>query len=517
MATTPDRKSTAPRQPRAAEGRRLWQLMLLAAVLPPVVLVLLTRLHIPLGCPGRFVYLYSPVIGHRLSAALVALLIAPLLGWATWLLATENARGRLGLLLLIASALALGFWSYFAPPEHVSQHVLNAYSPSHDGAFVAEAIQIDSLPAYLRAFPERARTPPAEMRGTRVVSNPPATTVLVVGIDRFLQRNPQFRALILGPIAADVPAHLRRPTAVGLVFLWALTAIWLAAGVLLYALGRLLLPPAGAAICMIGCLFAPATILFVPGKDPAQLLTVAVPLYLWLLAHRRRRGWAAALAGVCFVIVCLVSLVHVWIAATVAGATLLAARHTVGEMRRVLVTMLVPAGAAALVVAALLHFLCGVNVLSIAAAVASAQATVTRGPDAMPLAWQVLGLPLFLLFAGAVFWTLALWGVAGAAQQRVREDAEARLGLYLLILTGAVMLFTLGFTNVETPRLWIPFLPLLLLGGLLQLAFVRRSGRGAAMLLAALAVLQVAAAATQWSLMDMREAEARLSQQRFYE
>jgi hypothetical protein len=46
----------------------------------------------------------------------------------------------------------------------------------------------------------------------------------------------------------------------------------------------------------------------------------------------------------------------------------------------------------------------------------------------------------------------------------------------------------------------------------LQLSWLRRPNRQAAALLATLVFLQFAAAAAQWSLMDMREAETRLLQ-----
>ena len=75
------------------------------------------------------------------------------------------------------------------------------------------------------------------------------------------------------------------------------------------------------------------------------------------------------------------------------------------------------------------------------------------------------------------------------------------------------MIATVGFTNVETPRLWIPFTPLLLLGGALQLSAFRQPGRKAAVLLAVLVFAQFAVSAAQWSLMDARETEMRLLEQ----
>ena len=79
------------------------------------------------------------------------------------------------------------------------------------------------------------------------------------------------------------------------------------------------------------------------------------------------------------------------------------------------------------------------------------------------------------------------------------------------------MIATVGFTNVETPRLWIPFMPLLIIGAAAgQMRF--RIGRSSAVrFLALLAGLQVAASAIQWSFMDMRESEIRIIEKRYFD
>ena len=78
------------------------------------------------------------------------------------------------------------------------------------------------------------------------------------------------------------------------------------------------------------------------------------------------------------------------------------------------------------------------------------------------------------------------------------------------------MLATVGFTNLETPRLWIPFVPLLLLGGMLRIEALRQPSRRLALALALLVATQITAAALQWSFMDMRETETRLAEQRYF-
>ena len=210
----------------------------------------------------------------------------------------------------------------------------------------------------------------------------------------------------------------------------------------------------------------------------------------------------------------MVSLVHVWVAAALWVACALHARGTAGRWRSLWLRHTPAALAGALVVALLLYLLWDWNVLASAWAATRSQAQVTRGPEAMPLVWQTLGVPLFLLFAGPAFWATGLWLNRG----RMRDD-DARFGGYLLASTALGMLVTVGSTNLETPRLWIPFVPLLLLGAALQLRTLRALAGRSALLLAVLVFTQVAVSAAQWSLMDVREAEIRLlaDDPRFFE
>ena len=210
----------------------------------------------------------------------------------------------------------------------------------------------------------------------------------------------------------------------------------------------------------------------------------------------------------------MISLVHVWVAAALWVACALHARGTAGRWRSLWLRNSLPAFAGALVVALLLYLLWGWDVLASAWAATRSQAQVTRGPGAMPLVWQVLGLPLFLLFAGPAIWAVVLWLTRG----RMHDD-DARFGGYLLASTALAMLVAVGFTNLETPRLWIPFVPLLLLGVALQLRVLRARAGRAALMLAVLVFAQVTISAAQWSLMDMREAEVRLlaDDPRFFE
>lgn len=510
--------ASAP-EPRGGGLRRFWHLLAAAAVVPLAAALLLRAGGVPLGCPGRLVYLYSPIAAIRLAAVWPALLLAPLLGVGVELAARRPALG-LGLAALAGAG--LGVWAYRAPPYHVGQHLFNVHSPSHDGAFVEEALRIEHVRDYLRAFPQRARTPPERMRGTRVVSNPPGATLLAAGVERLLAASPALSELALRPVRRDLDPRLYRSAATGLVFLWVLTGLWLAAGVFLYLLARDLAGVPAAAACAACVVFGPMTLLFTPGKDPAQLLSVALPAWLWVSAWRRVSAWRAALAGVAGALACVASLVHVWIGAVLVAATLGAALREGGALWTRLARVLVPAAGAALLAVAGLRVVAGLDLPAAAWAVAGAQAAVTRGPDAMPLAAQALGVPLFLLLAGPAFWTLAVGalgpGRRGVAPAVAETDGGwgGRFGGWLLLGSAVVMLGTIGFTNVETPRLWIPFLPLVLLGALLRVPGLRRPGPGAVRLLAVLVCVQVVCSVLHWSLLDVRESETRLVEQRFF-
>ncbi|NUQ50774.1 MAG: hypothetical protein HUU27_12775, partial [Phycisphaerae bacterium] len=219
--------------------------LLLAATLAPLAaLALLSAFDVPLGLPGRFVYPYSPVVGERLRALPWVPLLAAAIGLgAAWSQDSRRVRRIGGQALFWIGCVAGGAWSFVAPPQFVSQHYFNMVSPSHDGAFLAEARKIARLGEYLRRFPERARTPQEEMRGTRVISNPPGATVLARAVLRLMAGWPELAgALERAFVSAEVDdPRARREIAEALAFAIVLAALWLAAGPFIYLAARELL------------------------------------------------------------------------------------------------------------------------------------------------------------------------------------------------------------------------------------------------------------------------------------
>src|SRR5688572_10109697 len=151
-------------------------------VVPLGIILALLASDVRLG-QGYFAYRYSPVRGLRTTRAIPAVLIGATAAGAVVLLCRRDRRLRAaGGATLAASLAAAGVWIWFAPPAHVNQHMFNMTSPSSDGAFALEAREIESLPAYLSAFPQRLRLTPQQMGGTRILSNPPLTTVFAYAV-----------------------------------------------------------------------------------------------------------------------------------------------------------------------------------------------------------------------------------------------------------------------------------------------------------------------------------------------
>jgi len=496
-----------------------WWALALGALVPYGIAFVLFWFQVPLGMPGRFVYLYSPIVNWRLAAVTGALLLAVLAAFGVWLMCDRVAAVRRVGLGLVAGALAgLGIWSYRAPPDHVNQHVFNMLSPSQDGAFLHEALSVTDLRAYLENFPQRARTPPEQMRGTRVISNPPAATVLLYGLRRWVEAHGPWDWLFRGELDVADPktAEFRAQATLGLVFCWVATALWLASGPVWYLIGRLYFAPAAATAFAVCCVISPTTLLFTPGKDAAQLLSVSLPLWLWLLSWRRAAWWAGVASGALFCVACTASLAHIWVGLTILAVCVWSAARSTGGLARLVVYTLIPAAVGVIIAAGSLRLLCGLDVMATALAVAGSQGQVTRGAGAMPLAWQLLGIPLFLLLAGPGLWACLLRFMFGGGRTGCSSEPEARFGRYLLICVVVALLATIGFTNVETPRLWMPFLPLLLLGLMLQFPESREESATTPRRLAGLVVAVTVFSALHWSLMDVREAEARLLTDRFF-
>jgi len=540
----PDR-SRASQARRAAEDARvdasaknLW-FIIIPALVPLLALLILYAGDVPLGQPGYLVYRYSAWVVERVVRSIPALVIGAVgLAWmwragalpvapsASDRASAKSSRGSRWWCAGAACAwVALCAWTFCAPPGFIRQQVFNLNSPSHDGAFVIEAMTVQDVHQYLaRGFQQRLARAPEEMRGTRVLSNPPGATLLAAGVARLLEASAAFAGWMQGLMnwsEGSSVRHWPRDFEIALGFGMLLTLMWGAALPIAYALARLYLRPWPAAAVAFACVCTPATLNFTPGKDPAQLLTVLLMLYTGMDAHLQRRALTACAFGVCCVIGVALGLVHAWIAALLAVSTLWHAWRVRRDVRAWMWRSALPALAGLAVGAGLLGF-GGLNVFSTAVDVAR------RYPDLQRYlinGWYTfVGFPVFLLFAGPMLWILGTAvirrrvGRAGTACQSPPASDEARrLGAILSASTLLGMTYCYFFANNnESARLWIPFAATLTVSLSMTVRDMWDGARADRRLAALLVALQLGGSVGSWSLMDMRESEWRLSTGRFW-
>ncbi len=488
---------------------RLKRAVLAAAVIPLAVLIALFFADVPLGQPDFLVYRYSPIAILRLERCLSALLIGACGLFALrWGFGKEGrARYLAGGMAWIAFA-AIVVWSFLAPPHYVEQHSFNMLSPSHDGAFVLEGREVASVREYMSTgFFERLRLDPEDMRGRRVLSNPPGVTVASVLVHRFVDGTPAARSWLVDAfgLAELDDDEQRTEFAAALLLAVMFTVAWGVGMYVAYRLCRLWMAVPAASAVAFACVFNPATLEFTPGKDPAQLLTVLLIAYSFLLGYKSGRRLPAAISGGVLAAATMIGLIHLWVFAIVVGATgWHALRHGRGlrfwALRGVLPAAL---GAAVIAVLALIVFDWNIVLTTFRVAVRYQQIQLPIITE--PFYWMLVGFPVFLLFVGPLFW------VEVVATRRDTADSTSALGFCLLVATIAVMAYTYFFANnSEVARLWIPFVPLLLVGMALRRSAFRADTPTNRRLAVLLIALQMTVTLAHWSVMDVRESECRL-------
>jgi hypothetical protein len=479
-------------------------------VIPLAILLPLLALNVRLG-QGYFAYRYSPVRDWRIPRTLPLLLIGAVGCAAVYLLSqSKRVQRALGIALFALSLIGFSAWNWWAPPEPVNQQMFNMTSFSSDGAFAVEARKISSVTQYLQDFPQRLQTSVEEMGGTRVLSNPPLTTVLAYSVMHgadaeigWLERL-LVRAQGIEPQDAPMIADALRVSI-------ALSILWMLSGVAAYALGRVFLSPAGSAVFAIIVVFNPCTVHFAPGKDPAQLLTINLMLWAWFAGWKRRSMTLSAIAGAVLIVGATAGLVHIWVAAIALIATLWETFSQRDSLRHLLTRSVIPASLGSAIVCAIVYLLIGWNIPRTLLAVSARWGEIQRTFEMNRTTWFIIGLPIFLLFLSPGVWTLL-----GLSIRRRRMNFGTRLAF----CTVAVMLFiyvAMGVTY-ELPRLWIAFLPTLVLGLAIDRPLFR--GRGehprVAQALALIVAFQILFTAFHWTLFDAREAEFRLMSRRYY-
>lgn len=485
------------------------------SLLPLAALFLLRAANVPLGQPFFLIYRYSPFPLARAAALLVAI---PIGGVGLWFLArsaSSSGAVRRGPFLGAAAAYTLlVVWTFFAPPDYASQRLFDLESPSHEGAFVHEAHGVTSIRDYVsEAFYERLQNSPEQMRGRRVISNPAGMTILFRIARNVVAARPGLQRLLVEQFdITDIedPAQRTEFSSAMLVAFF-MTLLWGGSIAVAYALCRLWMSPLAATAIALGCVLNPSTLNFTPGKDTFQLLFVMLIVYCWLAAYTKGRRLCAAGGGVVAVAALMVGLIHAWILLIVVAATFWDAVK-VGRLRAWAKSTCIPFAIAALAALAVVYLACDWNVVRMTLAVAMRYRQMQVPIITDPFYWTLVGLPLFLLFVGPLFYAMV-----GGMRRDVRDDVSS-LGGRLLICTVCVLVFTYFFgNNNETPRLWIPFIPLLLLSLSLSRSTFRTDSPRTKAVLLLLMGLQVGVTLIHWSLMDVRETEYRLSTGRMWD
>jgi hypothetical protein len=509
---TKSRRSSVVPIPRS---RAIGGWLALSFVIPFAFLLILSSLDVQLG-QGYFFFRYSQLRSIRTMRALPMVPIAGVFCGSVWMLSrAARARRLIGFALFFAALIGTGAWAWWAPPQPLTQNMFNMTSLSTDGSFYIEASEISSLTEYLRHFPDRLRMTPAQLGGTRVLSNPPGTTILAYAVRRWFSSSPDHLGWLDRQIMSDgnvSPAEapqIANPLRFGI----ALMVLWVLSGFAAYGLGRVFLSRAGAVVFATIVTFNPCTMNFVPGKDPAQLLTINLMLWAWLAGWKSRRAgpMLCAIAGALLVIGSLIGLVHIWVAAITLGATIW---NDWRCLKQLLVRNVIPAIIGAIVICAIAWLAIGWNIPLTLRAV-SHRWSELQGTFAMNRAiWYLIGLPIFLLFLSPGVWLLL-----GLSIRRPRVNSGTRLA----ICTAAAMAIVyIGFgVTYELPRLWVAFWPTMVLGLAMDCSLLRGNAsqaehRRISKVLMLVVLTQVAFTAFHWTFLDARETEYRLISHRFY-
>jgi hypothetical protein len=488
----------------------MWLAVSAIAILGP--LIFLHNAGIRLG-QGSFAYRYSPLYGLRVVRAFPAALLAVAAAGVIWYLCNRPQRRATGVALLAIIVALLVAWTWWATPQPVLQHTFNFNSPSQDGAFVLETRGEWTARGYLRNFDRHIQQPQETFKGTRIISNPPGMTIVAMAAEQVLPPNPQDPPWI-DRYALSAPPGLLRTMAWPNALRVALAALllWGASAIFAYLLGREFLSAAGAAVFTLIVMFNPSGVLFSPGKDPAQLLTINAMLWAGIVGWRRGSIVLSAISGALLLLGSLVGLIHIWIALAAFAAVAWHTWRMRASTARLVLRTLLPAAGGFLLLALAFYIAIGWNPLATLLAVQRRWSQVQPTIAVNRTLWLFIGLPIFLLFTSPAF-----WAVIGLSLRKIRRSDGFGRHLLLCTLGAMAATYVIGIPY-ELPRLWVAFLPPLALGAMIDLSLfhAERSPRRAWRPLAMIVAVQICFTALHWTMFDVRESEYRLTTERLW-
>ena len=516
-------RARPPKSPivRPRRSQLIFASLILCGTVTLMTLIVLRWTNVPLG--QQFNYRYSQLAELKTLNGVwpIALLLLPIVLAARWIV--EAKARALGLSLGMLCILLLAVWTAFAIPRPIRQHSVNLVSPSHDGAFVMEANEIRSLPDYLRRFDQYIHRPVSAMGGTRILANPPGMTILAVAERRIFPVSNSWMTPIEHYLIDKEDVAQDEATFMfghGLRYGMILLLMWALSAPLAYLLGRQFMAPLGAALFALLVTFNPCTVHFSPGKDAAQLLTINAMLLAWFHGVRRDRMWATALGGALLLVGAICGLIHFWVAVAALAASLWQAWSD-GRFTRVVLKHALGATIGFLVLALVIYFASGWNCIATLMATGRLYNKVKNTIGINETLWLFIGLPIFLLFVTPALWTaLALNfrnGVGDFASRfrkshrrdlRTREANPSGARLLVCVMVSMALSYKLG-VSWELPRVWIAYLPLLLLATMIDVPLFRNGNRRALTPILIIATVSMLFTAIHWTLLDVRESEYR--------
>ena len=489
--------------------------LVLSFAIPLLIIIALYALDVPYGQPGEQVYRWTSLLFRRLIAASIPIVVV---AWAGLLLMrsalVQQLTYRRALTGTVALAVFLGIWSFFAPPNAVAQHYLNLLSPSHEGAFLTEAREIDDLGEYLHNFPSMLQRSPEDLKGTRLLGNPPGVTIIGYWAHQAVRHHPSLARSMVEWHGADLAPDSEdgRQFAQTMLVAWGFTIMWIASAGFLFAAAAVWLPPGPAAVVALICFFNPSSVMFSPGKDPAQLLTIALAIWGWLDSFKRGAVVPAIVSGMVLATGFALGLIHGWIVLIMVVMTAWVVRRDRARLIAWLLRTVAPACCGAVAVCVLAWLFWRWNLQETAIAVAGSYRQVVRHLGDLPWQWDFAKIPMFALVAGG-----GLWLLATSFSRHDLTDQPASAGRAAVVATLVVMAYSLFYTTLETPRLWLAFVPILAIGLALTNKSFRRPTSADIRFLVLAGVFQVVTTCLTWCLFDARESEMRLLTGRMFE
>ena len=423
---------------------------------------------------------------------------------------------------------ALSFWSLKsatqlrqAGPASNYFYFTAAIGP---GGFVGQAMKADRAGEYLRDFPAIASRHWSEFGGTRVVSNPPGTTLLIYGCRRMLEASPALLRHYASDVAGEEPpsgddagesarARLLRALA---LFVPEVFLLLIALGMLpLWWLAHEFLPASQAPIASVTAALVPSLFVFSFAKDGFQ---VSIALWFWWsLCRTVKRGSPGfgVLTGLllflglqfslAFLVVAVVGFASLGLSALTASgqrgdlddgreeADGRSASATHGAKLRPRRLGTLGAGLVGCCLPALLLW------LTVGYEAWSAMLTAFRGHQQYHQnfgqrygIWVWLNLLQLFLFMGAP--AAASWLVAGFRECRglIGGSGFRNIDPFFWGATGVLLLLNFSGKNLgEVPRLWLFFMPALYLASERVLSGERDRPAWTGILFAVLQLVQV--------------------------